>query len=201
MRALWYKPRGWWRFAIISLPGSQKWQRLGKQPLIHSPPSSVCVDTESTQERLPTAAWEGKFSLLNLVSSLGHMYPIVLLCTGKRRADSLGVVTWLLQEQKSTEQCLPRTGRGAVKESDNAWAKWKGNCNCHISAKLAQQRKKELPSLIRAQWASITGWARSSTCISHQTLLSLHPHHLLRSEEPFLPARLEWWLCRTSWSS
>lgn len=155
MRALWCKPKGWWRITIVFLPGSGQRQRLGKQLLIYNPPSSACVDTKSAQERLPTVAWEGKFSLLNLVRYLGHMFPVVLLCGGKRRADSLRVAKWLIQERESTEQRVLGTGRGAVKDSDNAWAKW--DCHCLISAELAQQRRKELSSLIRAQWASLTG--------------------------------------------
>lgn len=154
MRAPWYKPEGWWRFTVISLPGSGQRQCFGKQLLIYNPPSSVCVDMKSAQERLPTAAREGKFSLLNLVRYLGHMFPVVLLCRGKRRADSLGVATWLIQERESMEQRVLRTGRRAVKESNNAWARW--DCHCLISAELAQQRRKELSSLIRAQWASLT---------------------------------------------
>lgn len=149
MRALRHKPRGWRRFAIISLPGS--WQHLGRQPLIHSPPSSASVDTESAQERVPTATREGKFSLLNLVSYLGHMYPVLLLCRGRRRADSLGVAMWLLQEQKSTEQRVLRNQAEGLQRRVITLRQRERETATASSLPSWPSRGKKLSSLIRAQ--------------------------------------------------
>lgn len=59
-----------------------------------------------------------------------------------------------------------------------------------LSRRPSGEERTTLPN--KSSVAILTGWASGHTCTSHQTLLSLHPHHLLHSEEPFLPAQLEW---------
>lgn len=188
MGALWYKSRGdSFSFPSQAHSNGSAWESSPGSTTLDPQPSIHCEHTE----QLPAAAREGKFSLSNPVSYLGHVYPVVLLCRGKTKADSLRAVTGLLQEQGRTEPCVLGTGRGAVKERDNAWGK-EGDCDCLIPAKLAQQRNKGAVLINKSSVRKSNWMDGSSTCISHQTLLNLRPRRLLRSEEPFLPARPGW---------